>query len=105
MYLCGISSTGRAFALQARGYRSESCIPHHPKGVTNMIVAHTINLGVVPHKQGVVFSLLYGECGGIGRHTGLWFRRRGIASSSLVTYPKWKNGRVVYGTVLERQRG
>ena len=30
----------------------------------------------------------YGECGGIGRHTGLWFRRRGIASSSLVTYPK-----------------
>ena len=27
-YLCGISSTGRAFALQARGYRSESCIPH-----------------------------------------------------------------------------
>ena len=30
---------------------------------------------------------LYGECGGIGRHTGLWFRRRGIASSSLVTYP------------------
>ena len=30
---------------------------------------------------------LYGECGGTGRHTGLWFRRRGIASSSLVTYP------------------
>ena len=31
---------------------------------------------------------IHGECGGLGRHTGLWFRRRGIASSSLVTYPR-----------------
>ena len=35
-----------------------------------------------------IIRCIYGGCGGIGRHTGLWFRRRGIASSSLVTYPK-----------------
>ena len=45
----------------------------------------------------------YGECGGIGRHTGLWFRRRGIEGSSPFTYPRtWKNGREAYGAILER---
>ena len=49
--------------------------------------------------------IIYGECGGIGRHTGLWFRRRGIASSSLVTYPRLRASSRPRSRTPKRTRG
>ena len=40
-------------------HRFKSGTGRHPKGVTNIIVAHIINLGVVPYKRRVVFRPLY----------------------------------------------
>ena len=67
----GLSSAGRASALQAEGHRFEPYRPHYMDGFPSGQRGQTVNLLATPSKVRILLHPFARRCGSIGRAADL----------------------------------